>query len=95
MKTKIRLKPVDLSKTVVGKYSDDPTTHPDIKPGKTQYLCKIDGRFYADSFSMEWYGLNFNGCYDAGLQFDPPGVNRSRWQAVWEIIEKKKKQGEK
>lgn len=101
MKTKLILKPIDLSKTIVSKtkrqkgrkykQSDgEQTTHPDIKPGNIQYLCKIDGRFYGGTFSMEWYGLNFDGLYDAGLQFDPPGVNHSYWQAIWEIIESKK-----
>lgn len=60
--------------------------HPDIKVGdKYQYLIKYDKRFYAGSFSRQWYGLNFEGVYDAGLQFDAPGSNCSEWQAVWLI----------
>jgi hypothetical protein len=94
MKPKIKLKPIDLSKTIIQavkkheKYQiGEQTIHPDIKTDNTQYLCKIGDLFYAGNFSMQWYGLNFSGCCDAGCQFDPPGVNCSRWQNVWEIIE--------
>ena len=41
----------------------------------------------AGKFTKQWYGLNFEGFYDAGLQFDPPGYNSSNWVALWEIIE--------
>jgi hypothetical protein len=61
------------------------TDHPDIRPGKQEYLVRYAGRFYAGTFEVQWYGLNFNGIYDAGAQFDAPGTNASRWQDVWEI----------
>ena len=61
------------------------TNHPDISLRKN-YLIKYDGRFYAGKFGREWYGLNFNGVYDAGAQFDKPGTNASSWQGVWEIV---------
>lgn len=79
-KHKIRLKPVSL-KGAKGHEC------PGIKVGKTQYLVKNDGRYACGDFSRQWYGLNFDGFYDAGLQFDAPGSNHSRWQAIWEIIE--------
>lgn len=58
---------------------------PGIKAGSTEYLILHDGQFHAGTFGREWYGLNFNGVYDAGLQFDAPGSNGSDWQAVWRI----------
>lgn len=87
MKTpKLKLKPIDLSKSCKKKDGHGLQDHPDIST-KKQYLIKWDGRYYAGGFSMEWYGLNFEGIYDAGLQYDAPGTNCSHWQAIWEIIE--------
>ena len=40
-------------------------------------------RFHVGKFEKEWYGLNFDGIYDAGDQYDPPGTNSSGWQRVW------------
>lgn len=74
----MKLVKINLSK---GKESN----HPDIKPGRTQYLAKIDNRWHAGSFSRQWYGLNFQAVYDAGLQFDTPGTNHSRWQELYLI----------
>lgn len=62
------------------------TNHPDISLRKN-YLVKYAGRLYAGKFEREWYGLNFDGIYDAGAQFDKPGTNGSDWQGVWEIIQ--------
>lgn len=60
--------------------------HPDIKTDETEYLCKIDGDFFAGRFSRQWYGLNFDGWINpAGLQFDAPGQNASMWQEIYEI----------
>jgi hypothetical protein len=78
---KIRLKPIDLSKAKEHEC-------PGIEPGKRQYLCLIDGKFFVGTFGRQWYGLNFEGWYDVGLQFDAPGWNSSNWQAVWEIVRK-------
>lgn len=89
MKSKIKLKPIDLSKTITGNCLDIPTTHPNIKPdGKTKYLCKIGKNFLAGTFCMRWYGLCFERLLSAGIQFDPPKINGSEWKNVWEIIEK-------
>jgi len=64
------------------------TDHPDIKTDGTMYFIKWDGRYFTGTFHMQWYGLNFSGVYDAGVQFDAPGFNSSKWEAIWEIIEK-------
>jgi hypothetical protein len=80
---KIRLKQIDLSKAQEHEC-------PGIVPGKKQYLCLIDGLFFAGKFSRQWYGLNFDGWMNhAGLQFDAPGWNASRWQGVWQIERRK------
>jgi hypothetical protein len=79
-KISVRLKPIDLSKA-------EGHECPGIKPRK-HYLCLIDGQFFAGEFDRQWYGLNFCGWRDVGLQFDAPGTNASRWQAVWEIVKK-------
>lgn len=52
------------------------------------YLVLWDGDFHAGTFSRQWYGWNFNGVYDAGLQFDAPGTNRSHWEMVWRIVKR-------
>lgn len=49
------------------------------------YLVLYDGRFHVGRFGMQWYGLNFQGIYDAGAQYDPPGANYSSWQRVWRL----------
>lgn len=79
MKAKVALREIDLSK---GKESD----HPDISLRKT-YLALIDGEYFTGKFSRQWYGWNFDGWnYNpAGLQFDAPGSNCSRWERLWEI----------
>jgi len=85
---KIRLVKIDLCKSCHFKGSDEDgnrSDHPDIRPGRGNYLVRYDGRFYAGKFSMQWYGLNFEGIYDSGAQFDAPGTNASSWQDVWEI----------
>ena len=75
-----KLKPVDLSKAKGHQC-------PGVKTGrKTTYLAKIAGEFHTGHFGREWYGLNFEAVYDAGLQFDAPGSNSSDWQALWELI---------
>ena len=62
--------------------------HPDINT-KDLYLCKIAGRWYIGKFSMQWYGLNFEGYPHSmvGLQFDAPGWNASRWERVLKFKE--------
>lgn len=49
------------------------------------YLVLHRGRFHCGTFSTQWYGLNFNGIYPAGCQYDPPGTNASDWQKIWRI----------
>lgn len=58
---------------------------PGIVAQKHTYLALIDGKFHVGRFTREWYGLNFDAVYDAGLQFDAPGENQSDWQRVWRI----------
>jgi hypothetical protein len=70
------LKPLDLT---LGDRHD----HPDIRTDGTQYLARINNRFFCGSFSRQWYGLNFGGWVT--LQYDKPGTNCSNWQAIWEI----------
>lgn len=77
----MKLKKIDLKKS-------DKHTHPDIKLNKW-YLAKVSGNYSAGMLTKQWYGLNFDGFYSAGLQFDAPGTNASRWQALWEIVDKK------
>lgn len=60
------------------------SNHPDIDRHHT-YLVRYDGKYYLGSFSREWYGWNFNGIYDAGAQYNQPGTNASRWEAIWEM----------
>jgi hypothetical protein len=71
------LEEIDLSKT---------TKHggAGLSVGPT-YLVLYCGRFYTGTFGKQWYGLNFNGIYDAGAQYDPPGENYSSWQKIWKI----------
>jgi hypothetical protein len=61
--------------------------HPDIKTDGTGYMCMIGGRWFYGNFDMQWYGLNFNGWINpyAGLQYDKPGWNASRWERVIEV----------
>lgn len=65
----------------------DKTTHPEIKSDGTRYLVQYSGYLYAGTFGMQWYGLNFNGVYDAGAQYDRPDTNSSSWERVWRIEE--------
>lgn len=57
---------------------------PGIEVGP-DYLCQINGRLFAGRFSEQWFGLNFDGWLNVGLQFDAPGWNRSMWERVWRI----------
>lgn len=79
----MKLKKIDLKKS-------DKHTHPDIKLN-TWYLAKAHGRYSAGMFNKQWYGLNFDGFYSAGLQFDAPETNSSSWQELWEMVDKKTK----
>jgi hypothetical protein len=49
------------------------------------YLVLYDDQMYLGQFKQEWYGLNFQGIYAVGAQYDPPGTNSSRWQRIWQI----------
>ena len=60
--------------------------HPDIKAGEVRYLALIDHEIHFGTFSEQWYGWNFDTPpYQAGLQYDQPGTNSSRWQKLWEL----------
>lgn len=73
----LSLKEIDLSQT-----SKDGGAG--LEAGPT-YLVLYGGSYYVGSFSTQWYGLNFNGIYDAGAQYDPPGNNYSEWQRIWRL----------
>lgn len=77
--------PIDLSKS-------DKHEHPDIRTDGTLYLAKHDGEWIIGTFDRQWYGLNFNWFWScvAGLQFDAPGFNSSRWQELYEMVTPKK-----
>lgn len=59
--------------------------HPDIKI-EDEYLVQIDGDLFCGQFIMQWYGLTFDGWFGTKLQFDAPGTNGSKWQAIWRIV---------
>jgi hypothetical protein len=59
-------------------------THPDIVVGRT-YMVKISGAWFLGRFAKVWFGLTFSPWGNAGLQFDAPGCNGSRWQRVIEV----------
>ena len=74
----IRTKHLDLSKA-------DKHNHPDIVVGK-EYLVRIDKRWFLGTFTEQWYGLNFGPWMNmVGIQFDAPGSNGSRWEAICEF----------
>lgn len=79
----MRLQEIDLTQA-------EKHEHPAIWTDGRAYLCQIDGQLFAGTFSRQHYGLNFRGWTPnpgAGLQFDAPGWNGSRWERVWAIIE--------
>jgi hypothetical protein len=89
----LRLIPVDLRRCCKGPGGPGGGAfhdHPDISTRK-QYLIKFAGQYYAGMFTREWFGWNFDGVYDAGLQLDKPGTNCSDWQGLWEIRPRTKK----
>jgi hypothetical protein len=47
---------------------------------KSNYLVKIDNEFYTGTFSIEWYGL----CFDGGSIFY--GLEDGNFQGIWKII---------
>ena len=77
-KGRVHVKPLDLSLSQ-GHH------HPDIKADGTSYLVKVNGGWFFGPFSMQWYGLNFSRWGASGCQFDAPGTNASRWEAVIEV----------
>ena len=48
----------------------------------TFYLAKIQSRWYAGTFTKQWYGWNFNAVYTAGYQYNYDG-----WEELYEIID--------
>jgi hypothetical protein len=61
--------------------------HPEIEVGNEHtYLCLIDDRYYAGSFSRVSFGLTFHGGgLGNSMQFDAPGSNSSKWQMIWKL----------
>jgi len=79
----MKLKKLDLAKRKKGE-------HPDINES-SYYLAKIDGCWYADTFTRQWYGLNFDGVYTAGKQLWTIGLSekgKDGWEELYEIIER-------
>jgi len=70
----IELKEVDISK-IRG------CSHPDIK-ANTYYLAKINRRWFAGTFTHQWYGWNFDAVYDAGYH-----LSYGKWEALYEIVD--------
>ena len=70
------LKEIDLSKS-------ERCNHPDIKE-KRYYLARINDKWYAGTFTKQWYGWNFDAVYDAGYQLDYGGL-----QELYEIAGRK------
>ena len=71
------LVPIDLSK---GKRHE----HPDIELNKT-YMALHSGHLLTGCFRRVHFGLTFQVYYGNNYQFDAPGYNYSRWQALWEV----------
>ena len=63
----------------------DKCTHPNINT-RSSYLAKINGSWYAGKFSKQWYGLNFEAVYDAGIQ-----LNDEDWEELYEIVGRNKR----
>lgn len=62
------------------------TTHGGSGLGEgSTYLVLYRGELHCGKFYRQWYGLNFAGICDAGVQYDPPGTNLSSWQRIWRI----------
>jgi len=88
---KVRLVEIDLSRTCEMPDSDGDggeSWHPDIKLNR-DYLALLGSKdsqgFFAGQFSKEWFGLDFDGWGDCGLQLDKPGTNGSLWMRLWLI----------
>jgi hypothetical protein len=78
----MKLVRIDLTKS---KYKGIGSDHPDFNE-ESYYLAVISGNLYFGQFTKQWYGWNFDdgwGC--SGHQFDAPGHNSSKWQALYEV----------
>ena len=75
----LKLKPIDLRKTGSVGGGDCSCSHPDISSRKW-YLIQYDSLPYIGHFEWLWYGWNFDGVYDVGVQLNYPELER-----VWEI----------
>lgn len=54
---------------------------------RTDYLARIGSQLFLGRFHKQWYGWSFDDGWGAsGHQFDPPGINRSKWKQLWEIV---------
>ena len=73
------LKKIDLSK-------GGDSSHPDINT-ESEYLVKIDNKWFAGRFVKIWFGLSFQEWFGQPFQYDKPETNRSRWEEIWEIQE--------
>ena len=83
----MKLRKIDLTKSCASpEGGGGKQDHPDIKTNGTHYRVKYDGVWYEGTFGRQWYGLNFNGIFDAGAQYDAPGTNASMWEEIHEIV---------
>lgn len=87
----IELKEVRLSemkKVPGGNTRDGYYSHPLLKEG-IFYLAKIGGRWYAGTFTKQWYGWNFNAVYSAGHQLScGRHPTKEGWEQLSIIIDK-------
>ena len=80
----MKLVEIDLSKGIENE-------HPDINE-TDNYLAFINEGYQVGQFCRVWFGWNFNsgwGACGAGVQFDTPGFNSSRWKKLWKLVEEK------
>lgn len=84
--TKPKKKASPIKGTEINLMKGDGNEHPDIKTDGTLYMCRIGGGWFMGAFDRQWFGLSFKGWLNpAGLQFDKPGTNASRWERVIEV----------
>lgn len=74
-----KLKRINLLK--IKETKDGRCIHPNIKCLRKHYMICYDGSLYVGVFTEQWYGLNFNGAYDSGVQLNDDNITD-----IWEIV---------
>jgi hypothetical protein len=77
----MKLVEIDLSKA-------EKHDHPEIN-SEDYFLAEVYSGLHFGRFTKQWYGWNFNcgwGAHGAGIQFDAPGFNASKWKRLWKIV---------